>query len=132
MLDLLQAEVEKDEHNKANCFVLFILSHGHKGVVFGTDGYQQKNEGSAPATNDVREKDSPKNCIKIKKIVELFSSAKSLQGKPKLFFIQACQGGRVLGLLFSFFIYFFFFIISVDKDNAFNLKKFELLLLTLH
>lgn len=48
-----------------------ILTHGEKGAVFGTDG-----------------KD-----VKLEKVIDGFKNTQvpSLVGKPKLFFIQACQ-----------------------------------------
>jgi hypothetical protein len=79
MWDTLVEESNNERHVEANCFVLFLLSHGHNGVVFGTDGKMENGK--------------PVNCIEIKKIVDLFCEKESLQGKPKLFFIEACQGG---------------------------------------
>lgn len=57
-----------------DAFVCCILSHGQKGEVFGTD-------------------DKPLN---IKHIVGRFkaSNQPALTGKPKVFLIQSCQGGR--------------------------------------
>ncbi|BFZ23608.1 hypothetical protein BsWGS_26647 [Bradybaena similaris] len=78
MWQLLVIEAKRNYHETAQCFVLFILSHGHTGVVFGTDGYLKDGH--------------PQNCLEIKDIIELFCKSKALQGKPKLFFIQACQG----------------------------------------
>uniref|UniRef100_A0A0B7ATK6 Caspase family p20 domain-containing protein n=1 Tax=Arion vulgaris TaxID=1028688 RepID=A0A0B7ATK6_9EUPU len=79
MWKVLEEEAGQYYHRQANCFVLFILSHGYTGVVFGTDGLLQDKK--------------PINCIEINKIVGLFSRSKHLMRKPKLFFIQACQGG---------------------------------------
>uniref|UniRef100_A0A3P9BXV5 Caspase 8 n=1 Tax=Maylandia zebra TaxID=106582 RepID=A0A3P9BXV5_9CICH len=52
--------------------VVFVLSHGEKGCVFGTDGEK----------------------VLLKELTDPFTSgrAPTLTGKPKLFFIQACQG----------------------------------------
>lgn len=49
-----------------------VLSHGEKGCVFGTDGGK----------------------VLLKELTDPFTSgrASTLAGKPKLFFIQACQG----------------------------------------
>lgn len=54
-----------------------VLSHGDKGCVFGTD--EEK--------------------VPIQDITQPFISRKAptLAGKPKLFFIQACQGTRLQG-----------------------------------
>uniref|UniRef100_A0A3Q4H6P6 Caspase-8 n=1 Tax=Neolamprologus brichardi TaxID=32507 RepID=A0A3Q4H6P6_NEOBR len=52
--------------------VVFVLSHGEKECVFGTDGER----------------------VLLKELTDPFTSkrASTLTGKPKLFFIQACQG----------------------------------------
>lgn len=71
------------DHTAFNCFICCILTHGKLGKVYGTDG----------ATVDIME------------LTSSFKGAKcqSLVGKPKLFFIQACQGldkqtGEIHGL----------------------------------
>lgn len=55
--------------------MVVLLSHGEKGCVFGTDGER----------------------VPLQDITEPFTSrrAPTLAGKPKLFFIQACQGDRL-------------------------------------
>ncbi|XP_074644962.1 caspase-8-like [Tubulanus polymorphus] len=60
------------DHSKYDCFVCFILTHGELGCVYGTDGEK----------------------VRISEITYLFSAmpCPTLKGKPKLFFIQACQG----------------------------------------
>lgn len=60
------------DHQPFDCFVCCILSHGKIGAVYGTDGIT----------------------VPIKDLTVNFkaSSCQSLGGKPKLFFIQACQG----------------------------------------
>ncbi|CAL1533405.1 unnamed protein product, partial [Lymnaea stagnalis] len=68
----------KQDYSNHDCFILFIMSHGGKGVVFGTDG-------------NITEKS---NSLSISFIKTLFSENTSLLGKPKLFFIQACQGNN--------------------------------------
>ena len=54
-----------------DCFVLFVLSHGAEGIVYGSDG----------------------SSIRIRSLIEAFlpKQCPRLLGKPKLFFIQACQ-----------------------------------------
>ncbi|XP_051872134.1 caspase-8-like isoform X2 [Pristis pectinata] len=71
MLEKLEA-YKKYDHNNRDCFVCCILSHGEKDVVVGTDGKH----------------------LQIKDIRSLFSGSQcpSLLQKPKIFFIQACQG----------------------------------------
>ncbi|XP_053393185.1 caspase-3-like isoform X2 [Mercenaria mercenaria] len=61
-----------DSYNRSSdCFACAILSHGEEGIVFGTDAK-----------------------IEVKVLLEPFkgNNCKGLLGKPKLFFIQACQG----------------------------------------
>ncbi|XP_010793746.1 caspase-8, partial [Notothenia coriiceps] len=60
------------DHNQMDCLVCCILSHGKEGSVHGVDGQP----------------------VLIKKLMESVngSHCPSLAGKPKLFFIQACQG----------------------------------------
>ncbi|XP_056122829.1 caspase 20, apoptosis-related cysteine peptidase isoform X2 [Rhinichthys klamathensis goyatoka] len=57
-----------------DCFVCCVLSHGKKEGVCGTDG-------GVVSVDEIRE---PFNGI----------YCRSLAGKPKLFFIQACRGGQ--------------------------------------
>ncbi|BES94466.1 caspase invertebrate, apoptosis-related cysteine protease [Nesidiocoris tenuis] len=64
-------EVAKRDHSYSDCFVLCYLSHGGLGYVSAAD-----------------------DNIPTEKIFDLFTAdnCPSLIGKPKLFFIQACQG----------------------------------------
>ncbi|KAK5899169.1 hypothetical protein CesoFtcFv8_008675 [Champsocephalus esox] len=61
----------KEDHSSYASFVCVLLSHGDEGVFFGTDG-----------------------SVELKFLTSLFRGdrCKSLVGKPKLFFIQACRG----------------------------------------
>ncbi|KAM9818328.1 caspase-3a [Syngnathus typhle] len=61
----------KDDHSGCASLVCVLLSHGDEGVFFGTDG-----------------------SIELKYLTSLFRGdrCKTLVGKPKLFFIQACRG----------------------------------------
>nr|XP_046226505.1 caspase-3a [Scatophagus argus] len=63
--------VSKEDHSCYASFVCVLLSHGDEGVFFGTDG-----------------------SIELKYLTTLFRGdrCKTLVGKPKLFFIQACRG----------------------------------------
>lgn len=63
--------VSKEDHSAAASFICVLLSHGDEGVFFGTDG-----------------------SVELKYLTSLFRGdrCKSLVGKPKLFFIQACRG----------------------------------------
>nr|XP_046215266.1 caspase-8 isoform X2 [Oncorhynchus gorbuscha] len=74
-------ELAGRSHIQADALVVCVLSHGEKGCVLGTDG------GGVP----------------IRSLTQPFTSKQcpSLMGKPKLFFIQACQGkGFQQGALF--------------------------------
>lgn len=60
------------DHGHMDCFVCCILSHGNKGIVYGSDGQEAS----------------------IYSLSSYFTGLKcpSLLNKPKVFFIQACQG----------------------------------------
>lgn len=77
MRKILLDERDNAKHHEYSSFVLCILAHGSENKVYGTDGYE--NGGA----------------IDIREITTLFSTKNcpGLAGKPKLFFIQACQGG---------------------------------------
>ncbi|KAH9376430.1 hypothetical protein HPB48_021122 [Haemaphysalis longicornis] len=72
---LTKVAVEK-QHRNAECLVVVLSSHGHKHVLYGTDGYY----------------------VDLQQIYDLFdnNNCPALQGKPKLFFIQACRGGTYI------------------------------------
>ncbi|KFP52307.1 Caspase-8, partial [Cathartes aura] len=65
-------EYSKKDHSNMDCFVCFIFSHGERDKIKGVDH----------------------ELINIKDLLSCFSGSNcpSLAGKPKLFFIQACQG----------------------------------------
>ncbi|CAL8088045.1 unnamed protein product [Calicophoron daubneyi] len=63
-------EVAQRDHSTFDSFVCVILSHGKLGDVYGSD-------------------DKP---VSIDKIIDRFTKTKTLNNKPKIFFIQACQG----------------------------------------
>jgi len=71
---LLDQEKAHPGHKDADMFVMFVLSHGEDGHFYTLDGKK----------------------ISIDKIVNSFDAHEcpALRGKPKLFFIQACQGGK--------------------------------------
>ncbi|XP_065408513.1 caspase-7 isoform X2 [Chrysemys picta bellii] len=60
-----------ENHDDAACFACIFLSHGEEGYIYGTDGM-----------------------LEIKDLTTFFrgDKCKTLIGKPKLFFIQACRG----------------------------------------
>ncbi|KAL2102773.1 hypothetical protein ACEWY4_001941 [Coilia grayii] len=62
----------KMDHSAYDAVVVCVLSHGQEGSVVGADGEE----------------------VSIKDIYRPFTRSPSLVGKPKLFFIQACQGNK--------------------------------------
>ncbi|CAB1320006.1 unnamed protein product [Coregonus sp. 'balchen'] len=68
--------VSQVDHSQSASFVCVMLSHGDEGVFYGTDGN-----------------------VELKKLTGLFRGdrCKTLVGKPKLFFIQACRGNDLDG-----------------------------------
>lgn len=71
ILKVLQLYQSMD-HNDKDCFVCCVLSHGDQGIIYGTDGQK----------------------VSIYDLTSCFTGSRcsSLAGKPKVFFIQACQG----------------------------------------
>ncbi|XP_068804254.1 caspase-10 isoform X2 [Struthio camelus] len=70
--DLMQAWQNLEDHKDRDCFICCILSHGESGAIYGTDGER----------------------VSIRTIMSYFTAQQcpALAEKPKLFFIQACQG----------------------------------------
>ncbi|NWX44706.1 CASP8 protein, partial [Steatornis caripensis] len=77
--DLTAEEIRKTiniyrckDHKDKDCFVCCILSHGKKGIIYGVDGQE----------------------VPIQELTTSFTgqNCHSLAGKPKVFFVQACQG----------------------------------------
>ncbi|KAK3730113.1 hypothetical protein QZH41_013737 [Actinostola sp. cb2023] len=64
----------KEDHKNYDSVVVCLLSHGLEGQIYGVDG----------------------SLVSINDLVSMFNgnSAKTLVGKPKLFFVQACRGGE--------------------------------------
>ena len=65
-------QVANEDHSAHDCFVLCIMSHGLEGLFFGSDG----------------------ETLPYETVFDIFSnsSCRTLRGKPKLIFIQACRG----------------------------------------
>ena len=61
------------DHAAADCFVCAILSHGDEGLVYGVDGP-----------------------LELDALLQPFRHSRSLAGKPKLFFVQACRGSSFM------------------------------------
>ena len=64
--------VADEDFSKLSCYACIILSHGDEGIVHASDGD-----------------------MKIRDLTSLFRT-KKLEGKPKLFFFQACQGSNYM------------------------------------
>lgn len=77
MMRVLVNIAQNMDHVNYNCFVCCILSHGVLNHLYGTNG----------------------RLVAIKDLTAVFQSNRcpSLAGKPKLFFIQACQGREKMG-----------------------------------
>lgn len=80
MLSLIQ-ELAKTSQRGWDCVMCCILSHGLEGGVYGVDGYT----------------------VDIRNLMEPFSgiNCPSLAGKPKIFFIQACQGSKQQDVVYT-------------------------------
>ncbi|XP_059416674.1 caspase-8-like [Carassius carassius] len=65
-------EFAKKDHNQMGAFVCCVLSHGQKGAVLGVDAQG----------------------VEIREITKPIAECHTLASKPKLFFIQACQGSK--------------------------------------
>lgn len=63
-------EFAERDHTQMDAFACCVLSHGEKGAVLGIDGEP----------------------LEIRNITLTFAKCNTLASKPKLFFIQACQG----------------------------------------
>ena len=73
ILEILD-HISLEDHSAYNCFVLWLLSHGKDGHIYGADG----------------------ETVPIESVRDFFSNARcpTLRGKPKLIFIQACRGSQ--------------------------------------
>ena len=73
-MEILFEDISKTDHSQNDCFVCVILSHGKDGgIIYGKD--------KSVYLNDLISYILPNKCA-------------SLAGKPKLFFVQACQGDK--------------------------------------
>ena len=85
MYDILEVEGRNPDHADADCFICIICSHGTREGIYGTDG----------------------KILKIEDVTRFFNGhhCPALIEKPKLFFIQACQGGMFNSLLLVIILY---------------------------
>ncbi|NXJ25540.1 CASPA protein, partial [Dicrurus megarhynchus] len=72
---LMQTWQHLQAHKDRNCFICCILSHGESGAIYGTD----------------------EKLVLIRTLMSHFTAKQcpQLAAKPKLFFIQACQGNKI-------------------------------------
>ena len=77
MLHVLVDIAHNTDHKNFDCFVCCILTHGVLSHLYGTNG----------------------KLVPIKDLTSVFQANRcpSLAGKPKLFFLQACQGRDKMG-----------------------------------
>lgn len=75
IINLMQTWQRVQDHKDRNCFICCILSHGESGAVYGTD----------------------EKLVPIRMLTSHFTAKQcpQLAAKPKLFFIQACQGNNI-------------------------------------
>ncbi|NWR53720.1 CASPA protein, partial [Regulus satrapa] len=75
IINLMETWQHMQDHEDRNCFICCILSHGKSGAIYGTD-------------------DKP---VSIRTLTSHFTAKQcpQLAAKPKLFFIQACQGDNI-------------------------------------
>lgn len=88
MINILK-RVSKSDHSNSDCFVCAILSHGDEvHVVDDNDPDRHEREDVVYATDDI---------VLTRQLVSLFTDTKckTLAGKPKLFFMQACRGSTL-------------------------------------
>uniref|UniRef100_A0A3P8TED0 Caspase-3 n=2 Tax=Amphiprion percula TaxID=161767 RepID=A0A3P8TED0_AMPPE len=73
-MERLMSLASAEDHSQKASFVCVLLSHGDEGVIYGTDG-----------------------CEKLDTMISYFKGnrCRTLVGKPKLFFIQACRGSTL-------------------------------------
>ncbi|XP_056351686.1 caspase-10 [Oenanthe melanoleuca] len=75
IINLMETWQNVQDHKDRNCFICCILSHGSSGAIYGTDH----------------------KLVSIRVLMSHFTAKRcpQLAAKPKLFFIQACQGNNV-------------------------------------
>ena len=69
----LVKEVAQADHSQYDSVVLFLASHGSTGTLYGCDD----------------------RIVPIEELQEILTDSKSLVGKPKIIFIQACRGSQL-------------------------------------
>ncbi|XP_036625411.1 caspase-7 isoform X1 [Trichosurus vulpecula] len=69
----LLKQVSQEDHSDSACFACILLSHGEEDLIYGTDGVTPIRDLTINFRGD---------------------KCRTLLGKPKLFFIQACRGSE--------------------------------------
>lgn len=69
----LMYRYSREDYSDTDCFVCVLMSHGENGIIYGVDKE-----------------------IEIDQIIQPFKLNRTLAGKPKLFFIQACRGSKFM------------------------------------
>ncbi|KAH9513084.1 Caspase-3 [Bulinus truncatus] len=94
MVNQLLLAARKYEHDDADCFVCVVLSHGE-------ESYTQKSDINNLPHHRTERKDLlfgvDGKSVPTKYVVEMFNDDQcpGLKDKPRLFFFQACRGGKV-------------------------------------
>ncbi|NXD80117.1 CASPA protein, partial [Halcyon senegalensis] len=75
IINLMEMWQQSQDHKDRDCFICCILSHGESGAIYGKNG----------------------ELVSIRMIMSYFTAKQcpQLAEKPKLFFIQACQGKEI-------------------------------------
>ncbi|XP_071828849.1 caspase-6-like isoform X2 [Apostichopus japonicus] len=74
-----------------NCFLCVFLTHGDEGIIYGSDGDPESFNGNGNVDSTSR------TWLLLKDdVFDIFrgNNCRSLIGKPKIFIIQACRGGK--------------------------------------
>ena len=75
-MEKTELEAKNEDHRHANAFIFVILSHGDDGYILCRDGDKMHLE-------TLYQQFDGKHC-------------KHLIGKPKIFIVQACRGGKIV------------------------------------
>ncbi|CAG0890252.1 unnamed protein product [Darwinula stevensoni] len=95
MKQKLEEFAQAPEHSQSDCCVVVIMSHGYQSPGEDPEGSwrplgQQPGSTYRPCPYVVDSSDG--RALEVEWIIQRFSTARALQGKPKLFIIQACRG----------------------------------------
>ncbi|KAK8779386.1 hypothetical protein V5799_019276 [Amblyomma americanum] len=82
MKELLEWAAQPEQQKNADCLVVVLMSHGRQNYIYGVD-FKPLH-----LYEDIYERFNNENCP-------------ALQGKPKLFFVQACRGENYSGIATS-------------------------------